>query len=282
MSPAQQHPPVSITLTRGIESDDLASQALRSLSTQTSQMAEVLFLDQHYSQPLMELCRHWDTPKLRFRYEVIPARGLSFARNQAILRSSHDILLFLDTDALVDSGWAAALADGLEHYQAGVVGSRILPRWHRPPLFLTRSAWIREQYSLLDWGQGTFPVTKIIGAGFGIHKGRLGDDAYFDESLGRRDRRLLGGEEIDLCRRAALKGIPVYYIGTAVVEHQILPERIRYSWILRRIYYAGINRARAGGGFHPTHRLSFWDYVLLPAVIPIYLLGILMSWRARS
>lgn len=273
---------VSIAVTRSTESDDLFAEALVSLANQTGLNAEIIVLDQLPSQLMMELCEQLSTSRIGFNYEAIPTGGLSFSRNHAVLRSSHPILLFLDTDAVVHSEWAVALAEGLEYHQAGVVGSRILPRWHRTPLFLTRSCWIREQYSLLDWGSATIPVAKIIGAGFGIHKDRLGSEAYFDEKLGRRDNRLLGGEEIDLCRRAARRGVPVFYVGTAIVEHQILPERIRYAWILKRIYYAGVNRMLAAGGIQPTHRLSVWDYVLLPLVMPFYLLGVLTAWRFRS
>ena len=273
---------MSISLTRCLEPDALVAGALRSLAGQKRVSAEVLIFDQRPSPDLARLAQRLSNHRISFRYQAIPARGLSFARNQAIAGSKTDILAFIDPDGVARPDWAVSLKGIFDHQDAGIVGGRILPRWYRPPLVITRSRWVWEQYSLFDLGDQSCPADKVIGTGFALDKSRLGAEARFDESLGRRDSRLLGGEEIDLCRRAANIGVATWYCGAAVVEHQIPPERIRYPWILKRIYYTGYNRGVSGGPAQATHALGAWDYVIVPLLLPVYLAGRITARRERS
>jgi hypothetical protein len=86
---------------------------------------------------------------------------------------------------------------------------------------------------------------------------------------------LLGGEESDLARRARARGLDVVYEGRAVVHHQILPERISYRWIFRRLFYAGLSRALLTGAPSPSQPMTRNDYLALPFVLPWYAAGYL-------
>jgi GT2 family glycosyltransferase len=161
----------------------------------------------------------------------------------------------------------------------GVAGSRIVPRWHRPPPLLARSRMVLASYSMLDLGGDEQVVDRVVGAGFGIHRGRLGDAAHFDESLGRRPGGFLGGEETDLCVRARARGLSIVYSGRALVEHQVLPERIANRWIMRRFYHAGFERALTTGSIRPSPQgRNAWDYLAYAVTLPASLLG---YWRGR-
>jgi hypothetical protein len=186
-----------------------------------------------------------------------------------------DSILFLDADAVASPDWARALHAALARDAVGLVGARILPTWHRQPLLIAASAVVRDQYSIFDLGPALRPFHRVVGAGFGLHRGRLGDEAHFDERLGRRPGSLLGGEESDLARRTLARGLRVLYEGHAVVQHQILPERISYRWILRRMFYAGLSRALLSGAPSPSRALSLTDYLAFPLVLPFYGAGYL-------
>ena len=67
----------------------------------------------------------------------------------------------------------------------------------------------------------------------------------------------------------------VRYNGRARVWHQVLPERIRYRWVLRRLFYAGVGRAAMGGTPSPSHPLCLWDWLWMPVVLPVYAVGYL-------
>jgi len=271
----------TITLTRYQEPDDLVFKTLECLARQSRVRASVLFLDQNPGAEAEAFCRKLDSENIRFIYTPLTARSLSYARNTAITTCKTDTLLFIDTDAYADENWAYELASMLDRDDIAVTGGRILPEWHRKPLLLSHARVVNEQYSTLDLGEAELTTKKVIGANFGINIKRLGTDAYFDEKLGRRDGILLGGEETDLCERAVGKGMGIRYQGKAIVHHQILPERITYSWIFKRLYYACIGRALRGGKPSPSHSMSAWDYLFMPIVLASYAIGYLKGLKIR-
>lgn len=275
-------PQVSIALTRFNEADALILETLQSLAAQQGISGEVLFLDQNPTDAMRESCERLSRPELPFIHEAIPARSLSYARNEAIRRAASDFVLYIDSDAIARRDWAAILAETLGDDEVGVAGTRILPKWHGRPLLIARARLVQDQYSLYDLGDERKPIHRVVGASFGIHRARLGKQAYFDENLGRREGVLFGGEESDLCQRAAGLGLKTVYDGRTFVYHQILPERIRYGWVLRRFFYAGMGRAQLGGAPNPSSPLRFWDYVAIPVVLPFYAAGYRRGRRMSS
>lgn len=276
-------PRVSISLTRYREPNALVEMALRSLAEQRGVAGEVLFLDQQSDAAFRREVEALGRDALAFEYRAVGELTLSAARNEAIRLAAHDTLLFLDADAVADSRWALNLARALQAPRVGVAGARVLPVWSGPPLLLMRSGFVREQYSVLDLGHQERDCTKVVGAGFGIRRSRLAEDAVFDETLGRRAGRLLGGEEMDLCDRAARRGLIVRYAGGAVVHHHIGRERMRYGWLIKRMYYGGFSRAlRSDYRPRATHRMrSVADYLSLGLLAGPYALGYLMGWTRR-
>lgn len=273
---------ITITLTRYKEPNWLINETLHSLSCQKNVKAEVLLLDQFYNKETEDYCRSHSNELIFINYVTIPAKSLSFARNHAVQQCKTNILLFIDSDAIADEVWAEHLSTTLLKDNVAVAGGKIMPKWHKTPLLISKSSMVMEQYSLLDLGNNTCSANKVVGANFGLNLERLGNIAYFDEKLGRREGVLLGGEETDLCDRARSSGLGVYYTGNAIVQHQILPERIKYNWIFNRIYYAGMSRALRGGTPSPTHSSSsLWNYIILPIIIIPYGLGFLRAKLAH-
>ena len=271
---------VTIAVTRYDEPDGLVRDALQSLALQQGVAADVLFLDQR--DPLfagaVEGLSH---DALRFSVCPISARSLSFARNEAIRTAAGDIVLFMDCDAVAHPRWAAELVSALRQDGVAVAGSRIVPRWACPPLLMGRARVVWEQYSLLDLGPGQRQVARVVGAGFGIDRRRLGEEAHFDETLGRRDGRLLSGEDSDLCKRARARGLLIIYNGEAVIEHKIAAARITHRWILKRLFYAGANRAILGGPPCVAHGFGVWDALFLPVIAIPYVAGYVWAWLQR-
>ena len=271
----------TITFTRYNEPAWLIKDTLVSLSEQKDVRALVLVLDQYEPDDgTEELCRELSSEAIRFEYSRIPARSLSFSRNEAIARTQTSSLLFIDSDAIAEPDWAAEMLRILEGENVGIAGGRILPKWHRRPLLLAKSNLVMDQYSVLDFGNGAKDVDRIVGANFGLNVALLGEHAYFDEALGRREGKLFSGEESDLCARTMQQGHRIRYSGASVVHHQILPERIRYRWVWRRMYYAGYARAQIGGAPRPSKPWQPWDYFALAVVLPAYALGYWHGKRA--
>jgi len=263
---------VTISLTRYKEPNSLLHDCLGSISTQKNIQAKVLVLDQQDSSDTRKFCESISSNSIKFIYHVIDEVSLSYARNQAIALSDTDILLYIDPDAIADLNWAFELGSIL-HRGAAVAGGKIIPYWHKKMPWICRSLIIREQYSILDLENETFPTNRIFGTNFGIHLKLLGKHAYFDLELGRKNGNLMGGEETDLCDRAKKNGCQIFYCGSAIVTHKILSERINYRWIWRRIIYTGRNRAVRGGMINPINKLSVWDYIIIPLFLIPYSFG---------
>ena len=271
---------VTITLTRYAEPDELVSQAIAGALLQEGVTGEILFFDQNTSSTLSEA--DFEPGNLKLKVVRGSMRSLSDARNAAIDQAAHDTILFLDSDAVPETGWAKAMADTLANPKCAVAGSRIEPGWPaRPPAFAKARALL-DQYSLLDLGQEMRVVNKVVGAGFGMDRGKLSKGFKFDPELGRRDGRLFGGEETDFCKRAQALGLEVHYCGEAAVTHLIQPERMSWSWIARRMVYAGYGRAQQGGAPSPSRALELADYLFMPFYLPPYAAGWIWGKFARQ
>lgn len=264
-------PKITITLTRYAEPDELVSQAIAGALSQKGVEGEVLFFDQNLGS---DLCEN-DFPKDGLPLKVVRGAksGLSDARNAAIEQAKYDTILFLDSDAIPDDDWALEMAQTLADPACAVAGSRIEAGWPDAPPFFAKARVVLDQYSLLDLGRETRRVAKVVGAGFGMDRGKLPADFRFDCELGRRDGRLFGGEETDFCQRAAALGHEVHYCGKSAVTHLIQEERMHWSWMVRRMIYAGFGRAKQGGAPSPSNSPGIWDYLLMPFYLPPYAIG---------
>jgi len=279
---AEDRHTATITFTRYREPDWLILETLESLAAQRGVSGEVIFLDQTWSQDFSQRVEAFSNADLTFKCQPCPERGLSHARNLGIETAKTSIVLFIDPDALADPHWARELAATLARPGVAVAGARILPKWRGRKPILARSRVVLDQYSLIDLGSGEFDTHRVVGAGFGLNTSNCTEEMYFDTELGRREGKLFGGEESDLCARVKRAGGRVVYSGRAIVHHQILPERLKTGWVLNRLYYAGIGRAEGGGAPNPTKKPGLWDWLLLPLILPPYGLGWVRTrlWRA--
>lgn len=262
---------VTLTVTRLGEPDEMLRETLAALAAQAGVSGEILLIEQDPGSRLSADAFSNERWQCRIIQRRLP--GLSAARNLSLAEARHDRVLFCDADAVARPGWAAAMGAALADPGAAVVGSRIVPRWTRRPPLLARSRVVRDQFSLFDLGSERRDVPRVVGAGFGLDRSKHPAEMRFDEALGRREGRLFGGEESDLCARVAAAGGRVVYVGAAVIDHVIQPERHRTSWIMKRLFYAGLGRSQAGGTPSPSQKPGLWDWLLLPAILPPYALG---------
>lgn len=275
MGSDQSQRAVTMTLTRYREPDWLVCETLESLARQREISGDVLFFDQNYDADFAETVEAHSSTAITFKCIPCEEKSLSYARNKALATARHDIVLFIDCDAIADPGWAKHLTDALEGEEISIAGARILPLWRGRPPVLAKANVVLDQYSILDWGEEVKVASRVVGAGFGLNMRRFRDEIYFDEMLGRREGKLFGGEETDLCARLEKAGGRIVYCGKAVVQHQILSERLTVAWVLRRLYYAGLGRAQRGGAPAPSRAPGFWDWALLPVILPPYAAGYL-------
>ncbi len=172
-------------------------------------------------------------------------RGLSSARNTAIVRANGEVVVFLDDDAIPRPGWLATLLDAFS--DPGVVGAggKAVPHWqHQQP------GWLPEAFL---WVVGCSyqgqpdagPVRNPLGCNMAFRAEVFERAGLFDTQIGRLGSRPLGCEETELCIRAAreLPGTQFVLVQGAEIDHWVPQVRGRPGYLVRRCYYEGISKA---------------------------------------
>lgn len=264
----------SVCLTRYSESDDVLFRCLKSLFSQKNIELEIMILDQLPNKYVREFCSKEKSLKNNIKYIEVKRSSLSNVRNIGIDLAKNNIILYLDCDASADENWAYFLSKSLKKENVAVAGSKIVPIWEIKKPFFANSKVIIEQYSMLDLGPLEKEVKKVIGAGFGIDRLKIGK-TRFKVDLGRKEGNLLGGEETDFCDRLRNKKKVILYNGKSIIMHHVSKERINLKWMFKRVFAAGRSRFMRGGNPETFHKKNIYDFIFMPFILAPYLLGFL-------
>ncbi|HSI97274.1 MAG TPA: glycosyltransferase family 2 protein [Gaiellaceae bacterium] len=186
-------------------------------------------------------------PLLRYVREDEP--GLSRARNRGIAEASAGIVAFVDDDAVPRADWAGRVVSAFDaDDRIGCVGGACVPvfdgerpRWLSDRLLqftgITRfGPRAREARSSAEWP---------FGANIAFRREALPSGEPFAEELGRNGETLLSGEESALIGSVRAAGWKIWLEPRAVVEHTVHVERCESLYYWRRLWWAGVTRARS-------------------------------------
>ena len=255
-------------------------------------VGEIIIVDSSKKDEIRTFCKYLGNDKIN--YVHVPPRGLSDARNKGVEIAKNDIVAFTDSDCIIDENWAYnicisfglfnnSFTDSLVYSptkDVAIVGGKVLPKWlSKPNKILLNSVIAQGFYSLFDMGEELKEVEQIFGGNFAIDKNLI-TGKLFSTDVGRKKGNLLGGEESMLCMHTRDIGLKIIYNPKIVVWHQIPEERSKSSWMWKRLYYGGINRASVGG--KPTPRVvnspyNICDAVFLMIFITPYIYGFIKT-----
>jgi glucosyl-dolichyl phosphate glucuronosyltransferase len=201
--------------------------------------------------------------------------GLSRARNRGLRHASGEIVAFVDDDAAPRPDWARKIVEPFDAGpHVGCVGGAChaffpdceRPRWLSDRLLqfagVTRFRTARDARSSAEWP---------FGANVAFRRDVLTAAGGFPEHLGRTGTALLSGEESAAIAAVRDAGWRVVLHPDAAVDHAVPEARCdsRYYW--RRLWWAGVTRARTGGRRGRT-------LVRLLAAAPVRLALYLVTW----
>jgi glycosyltransferase involved in cell wall biosynthesis len=222
-------------------------EALAALETP----AEIIVIDSASQPPCRSLVESFTArfPHLRYVREEQP--GLSRARNRGITEATRPIVAFIDDDTAPARDWSACIVAPFEaDARVGCVGGACVAEFEcegRRPSWLSDrllqfaglprfGSQAREARSSAEWP---------FGANIALRKEALGADNPFAEYLGRQGTTLLSGEELALVEAVRADGWKIWLEPKAIVEHTVHSERCRSNYYWRRLWWAGVSRARS-------------------------------------
>ncbi len=169
-------------------------------------------------------------PALRVRMVDEPRQGLSWARNKGLEEARGEIIVMIDDDEEANPEALAAWRDFFAtHLGAVAAGGPMIARYEqeRPP-WMSRytealaASTINLRGRVRRFPRGRYP----IGGNMAFRREIFNRVGWFDTSLGRTGRALLGGEEKDLFGRIAAAGGEIWWVPATAVDHVIPPSRL--------------------------------------------------------
>jgi glycosyltransferase involved in cell wall biosynthesis len=205
-------------------------RCLRAVDDLTVDVAEVLVID---NAPPDDRTREVVARHPRARYVREPRRGLSWARNRALLESRTPLIAFTDDDAAVHPRWAEALLMAFDaHPEATVVTGLVAPAELSTRAQMVFEAcggfgrgydhrWLQAaSTSPRDAAAAVHRIGSVgTGANMAFRRDRLVAVGGFDTALGSGTATRGGEDHEALCRLLA-RGDLVVYEPAAVVRHR--------------------------------------------------------------
>jgi glucosyl-dolichyl phosphate glucuronosyltransferase len=223
---------------------------------------EILVVDNNrdsvLSEDLRVACAEAGDP---VRYVAEPSFGQTAARHRGAKEARGDLLIYVDDDVEVSSGWLDAFLNAFDDPTLGLAGGPSIPAFTGsvPPWlwdFLQPTpygGWSCGWLSLLDIGKTVEAVDPvwIWGLNFAIRKDvlfRLG--GFHPDLVPSAVQRWQGDGETGLGLRAKASQVHCIYLQDALLHHQVSYDRLTPQYFGKRAYYQGVcdsfTRIRAG------------------------------------
>ena len=251
-------------------------RAIVSAQSQTPTPAQVIVAVDH-NQPLCTALREVSD------IEVVDHRGdpgASGTRNAGAALALAPLLVFLDDDVQARPDWLRELLSPFA--DANVIGSGGMtrPAWQgaRPPWFPDEFGWVIGA-SYVGLPTKLSPVRNVWSENMAVRR-----DAFEGVDGFRRGFGKVGvtsrPEDTDLCIRVGVSAPSSHwvYVPTAMVDHEVPPERATLAYFLRRCYWEGAGKIELSAHLGDDRDLGDERSYLL-RTLPLGILRDLRTWK---
>ena len=216
-----------------------------------------------------EFCRTYPG---RFRYIFQPIQGKSQALNKGLQEANGDVIAFMDDDVVVEPGWLWSLTEPLQEGKYLGTGGRIcapkditLPDW----ISLKGDCSLAGVLALFDRGESVKELgDPPYGTNMAFRRDAFTKFGIFRTDLGPSVGSEIRGEDTEFCLRLMNAGVPILYVPTAVVYHEVPANRLRKKYFLRWYFDYGRALIRTRGrkadvGMIPRPLIGFVNHMVL-------------------
>lgn len=197
---------------------------IQSLLKNSELPSEIIIVDDSSSTPFEY--KHELVHILRHDQEI----GLSASRNAGVNASRSDIIAFIDDDAIASKNWIKIISKTFKN-NIEIAGGPVLPYYlTTPPKW-----WDEKKFGLCI---GIYNKT-IIGCNLIIKKSIFQNIGYFNTKLGRKNSKLISGEEIEFLKRAIRLGVKILFNPQIIVYHKVYPHRLTMKYLIERVFWDG-------------------------------------------
>lgn len=176
---------------------------------------------------------------LNLKYVREERLSFTVARHTGGAAAEGDILLYIDDDVTVETGWMKAVIEGFQYDpKIGMVGGPIKPIFEvDPPEWVLKmdGIWL----SLFDCGNETREVLGVPGPNLCIRKSVLAEVGGFPADTigveaegkpGTVEKIYIGTGDWGLSQKVRGAGFKIIYVHDAIVHHHIPPIRMTKRW----------------------------------------------------
>lgn len=175
------------------------------------------------------------------RVFLVDEGNLSIARNLGLEQAAHEIVAFLDDDAVPAEGWGGGFYDRfIEDPAVGAAGG---PAWvaesdRLPDSFLGAAL---GYLALVDFSTSRQcePCNYPVGCNFAVRRSAARDVGGFRSDLGYSSGLLLPHEETELFHRIHTASWTLWWEPRSRVEHRVASGKRRLGYLLKRAYSQG-------------------------------------------
>jgi len=171
--------------------------------------------------------------------------GLPGSRNRGIEIAEGEIIAFFDDDAVADRRWIEELVRMYEEFNAISAGGRILPMWMgKKPDFLPEEFYWLIGATYLGFPDEVREVRNTFTSNLSFRADVIRRLGGFRSELVERGGIPMQSEETEVCERMRMTfGRGVMYNPNAIVYHKVYPDKLRFSYLLRRSFWQGYSKA---------------------------------------
>ena len=216
-------------------------RAIRSALAQEPAPAEVIVAVDHNPR-LCERLTAEDEPIKVIEHQGIP--GASATRNAGVAGAHSALVAFLDDDVHAHPGWLVNLLAPFDDPRVVGTGGLTLPAWRgsAPRWFPGEFGWVVGA-SYVGLPEENAPVRNVWSENMAVRREAFEQVGGFRSGFGKLGHSSRP-EDTDLCIRVGSRapGSRWLYVPTAVVEHEVPPERATIGFFLRRCYAEGAGK----------------------------------------